>query len=186
MRAITSLGFASQSCSGPRFHFSSVPGRKFSVRTSLCLTSSSSSSWPFSVAQVERAALLVPRLDGPPERAALVARLPPLAERVGLARRLDLDDLGAHVAEQPAGERPREEHPQLDHPDAGERPRAAGLAPRRLSGDCGVGHQCPSSASGCARTWETSRSRASNTCSFMTSSARSASLVASALTICRW
>src|SRR5205085_315086 len=40
--------------------------------------------------QIERAALLVPRLDRPPERAPFVARLAPLAHRIGLARRLDL------------------------------------------------------------------------------------------------
>ena len=53
--------------------------------------------------------------------AALVASLAPLAQRVGLPRRLDLDHLGAHVAEQPAGERAREQRAELDHPHARQR-----------------------------------------------------------------
>jgi hypothetical protein len=62
------------------------------------------------LAQVERHALLVARLHRPPERPALVARVAPVAERVGLARWLDFDDLGAHVTQQPPGERAGEEH----------------------------------------------------------------------------
>ena len=45
-RAITSPGLTSQSRSGARFQRSSVPGRKFSTRTSLCSTSASRSSCP--------------------------------------------------------------------------------------------------------------------------------------------
>ena len=40
-----------------------------------------------------------------------------------LARRLDLDDLGSHVAEQPPGERTSEEHAELEDADPGERAR---------------------------------------------------------------
>ncbi len=76
----------------------------------------------FGVAQVQRDAFLVPRLDGPPEGAPLVAGLAPVAERIRLAGRLDLDHLGAHVAEQPAGEGPGEQRAELDH---AARPRAA-------------------------------------------------------------
>ena len=61
--------------------------------------------------------------------AALVAGLAPLAQRVGLAGRLDLDHLGAHVAEQPAGERAGEQRPELDHPHARERAGASRSAP---------------------------------------------------------
>src|SRR5581483_152024 len=121
----------------------------------------------------------------PPQRPALVARLAPLAERIGLTRRLDLDHLRAHVAEQPAGERPREEHAELDHADARERARPVFGARRRRRRDRGVG-QAGSAACWIARTCETSRSRASNRCSFITSSARSASPSATAFAICRW
>src|SRR4029079_2681282 len=58
------------------------------------------------VAQVQGDALLVPRLHGPPQRSTLVASLAPVAQRVGLPGRLDLDNVGAHVAEQSPGERP--------------------------------------------------------------------------------
>ena len=65
---------------------------------------------------------------GPPERAALVAALAPVAQRIGLSRALDLDHLGAHVGEQPAGERPGDQRAELEHAHAGERPDpAAGL-----------------------------------------------------------
>ena len=43
--------------------------------------------------------------------------LPPGADRVGGAGRLDLDDLGAHVAEQPARERPGDQRADLDDAD---------------------------------------------------------------------
>src|SRR5262249_35467382 len=133
--------------------------------------------------EVERAALLVPRLHRPPERAPLVAGLAPFAKRVRLPGRLDLDDLGAHVAEQPPRERPGEEHPELDDAHAGERARPVGAARRRRGLDGGRG---PVSPAWIACTCATSRSRASNRCSFMTSSARSASRSASAFVICRW
>ena len=44
----------------------------------------------------------------------------PVPHRVALAWRLDLDDLGAEVAEQLAAERPGEQLPHLDHADARE------------------------------------------------------------------
>ena len=77
------------------------------------------------VAQVQRDALLVPRLHRPPERATLVAGLAPLAEGVGLVGGLDLDHVGAHVSEQPAGKRAGEQRAQLDQPQARQGPRAA-------------------------------------------------------------
>src|SRR5262249_24630607 len=112
-----------------------------------------------------------------------VAALAPVAKGVRLPGRLDLDDLGAHVAEQPPRERPGEEHPELDDAHAGERARPVGAARRRRGLDGGVGHVSPAWI---AWTCATSRSRASNRCSFMTSSARSASRSASVLVIWRW
>jgi hypothetical protein len=137
---------------------------------------------PSLLPQVECDALLVARLHRPPEGAPLVARLAPLAQRVRLPRWLDLDDLGAHVAEQPAGEGTGEQHAELDDADAGERAGPVALALRSRGGDCGIGHSSPSSSRQCAR----SRSRASKMCSFMISSARSASRVSSARVICEW
>ena len=87
-------------------------------------------------AEIERDAFLVPRLHRPPERPALVASVTPVAERIGLSGRLDLDHLGAHVAEQAPGERPREQRAELDHPHARERAR-----PGR--GRASSGHRSP-------------------------------------------
>jgi hypothetical protein len=56
----------------------------------------------------------------------------PVAQLVGLARWLDLDDLGAHVAEEPAGKRPREQAAELDDADARERAGARRLAGRGI------------------------------------------------------
>src|SRR5829696_377278 len=49
------------------------------------------------LAQVQRNGLLVTGDDRPPQRLALLAVPPPLAHRVALAGRLDLDDLGPKV-----------------------------------------------------------------------------------------
>src|SRR3712207_7435682 len=57
--------------------------------------------------------------------------LPIFAQRVRLPGRLDLDDLGAHVAEQPAGERAGEQHPELDDAYPRERARASRVADRK-------------------------------------------------------
>ena len=73
------------------------------------------------VAQVERDRPLVAP-DGRPPQAVTVAGDAPAPHRVALAGRLDLDDLGAVVAEQLAGERPGDETAQLQHPHAGQRP----------------------------------------------------------------
>ena len=96
-------------------------------------------------AQVERDALLVAGLDGPPQRTALVARLAPVADRVGLSGRLDLDDLGAQIAEQASGERPGQQRSELDHADPGERPDTWALLHRRLLEV--VGRRCHAAAS---------------------------------------
>ena len=83
---------------------------------------------------------LFARLHRPPQRATLVARLPPLPDRVGLGRVLDLDDLGAEVSEHAPCERPGEERAQLDHAHAGERPDAPGLVDSRLQRHRQLGH----------------------------------------------
>ena len=135
--------------------------------------------------QVQRHALLVAGLDAPPERAALVPCLAPFAQRIRLARRLNLDDLGAHVAEEAARERPREEHAELQHPDPGER-TGPGRLPAALRGGRGrkLAHAGPFASPGpsCA----SRKSRASSTCSLMISSARSPSPSLSERVSWRW
>src|SRR5262249_30832692 len=113
-------------------------------------------------AQVERDALLVAGLDGPPERAAFVAGLAPLADRVGAGRVLDLDDLRAQVAEQAAGEWSGEQRAELDQPHAGERPDSSRFLDRGRRFQRLLRH---GSTAGSEPAFATSRSRASNTCS---------------------
>ncbi len=71
--------------------------------------------------QVERDGLLVAGVHRPEEVVPVEFGLPPGAQRIGRARRLDLDDLGAHVAEQPSRERSRDQRADLDDPDAVQR-----------------------------------------------------------------
>jgi hypothetical protein len=68
--------------------------------------------------QVEGDGLLIACVHGPEEVVAIEFGLPPGAQRIGRPGRLDLDDVGAHVAEQPAGERAGYQRADLDHPDA--------------------------------------------------------------------
>ena len=75
------------------------------------------------LAQVERDRLLVARDDRPPQRLAVRLLAAPDAHRVALARRLDLDDLGAEVAEQLAAERAGQQGAEFDHAQARERAR---------------------------------------------------------------
>ena len=133
--------------------------------------SSSRSSCPFSVRRSSVQHFLFLDWTGHQSERSLVARLAPVAQLVGLARRLDLDDLGAHVAEEAAGERSREQAPELDDADAGERPRAGRLAGGGIGRDgFALMRLSPASAS-LAGTRETRTSRASSTCSRMISSA---------------
>ena len=76
------------------------------------------------------------------ERAALVAPLPPFAKRIWLARRLPLDDLGAHVAEEATGERLREGS-ELQHPNSCERPCVRNGSGSLLRGQALPGHSRP-------------------------------------------
>src|SRR5688572_13908483 len=74
----------------------------------------------FGPAQIAGHRLLVARLHVPPQRGA-VAQLAPLAQRIALARRLDLDHLGAEVAQRLGAERPGDQAAELHHPHARER-----------------------------------------------------------------
>ena len=82
------------------------------------------------VAQVERHGALVASDRRPPQAVAVEGDAPP-AHRVALAGRLDLDDLGAVVAEELAGERPGDEAAELQHSHAMQ--RATGSSHRRRS-----------------------------------------------------
>ena len=86
-------------------------------------------SWPSRRLQVHRDRFLVARLRVPPERVAFV-ELAPLAQRVALAGRLDLDHLGAELGEQARAVRTRDERAELD--DLEVRQGALGFHPRIL------------------------------------------------------
>ena len=92
------------SCPGPLLQ--EVPGRKFSTTMSERLIRSRNAAAPSGSAQIEGDGLLVAGVDGPHEVVTVDLRLAPRPDRVGLPGRLDLDDLGAHVAEEPAREGP--------------------------------------------------------------------------------
>ena len=71
--------------------------------------------------QVQRDGSLVAGVHRPEHVVPVDFGLAPGAQRVRCARWLDLDDVGTHVAEQPAGERPGDQGAQLEHPDAVQR-----------------------------------------------------------------
>ena len=68
-------------------------------------------------AQIERDALLVAGVHRPEEMMSVDLGLPPGADRIRRAGWLDLDDLGAHVAEQSGGERPGDQRADFEHPN---------------------------------------------------------------------
>ena len=66
-------------------------------------------------------------MQGPPERLA-VHLLAPLPHGITAAGRLDLDDIGAEIGEQPRAEWCSDEMPQFDDPKAREQSPIHGLA----------------------------------------------------------
>src|SRR3970040_458780 len=109
-------GFSAESCSHPMPHFSSAPGRKFSITMSVVRARLRTISWP-SGARKWTDGFLVARLHVPPERSALV-HLAPLAQLVAAVRRLDLDHLGAKFPEHARADRPSDERTEFDDLDA--------------------------------------------------------------------
>ena len=88
---------------------------------------------PLWLAQVEGDRLLVALLREPGIAVAALARRAELAQRVAEAGLLDLDDLGAELAEDGGGERPGDEGREVDDSDAVERQRCGhGARKRRL------------------------------------------------------
>ena len=98
-------------------HRSSVPGLKFSSTTSTCAASRRTTLAAALVAQVDRDRPLVARDRRPPEAAPVVEHAPP-AHRVAGPGRLDLDHVGAEVAEQLARERAGDERAELEDAQA--------------------------------------------------------------------
>src|SRR5262249_10861093 len=75
------------------------------------------------LSQVERDRAFAPSLDRPEERVAVDER-PDRAHEVALARQLDLDHVGAEIAEQRRRERRRDARAEVEDPQPHERPRA--------------------------------------------------------------
>ena len=109
-----SFGFSCDNCSQPSPHFSSVPGRKFSIRMSASRQQLAKNLLSLGGLQVKRDRLLVTRLHVPPQRGA-VFKLAPLAQRVADIGRFDLDDLGAEFAQQLGGKRARYQLSEFNH-----------------------------------------------------------------------
>ena len=107
---------------------SSAPGAKFSTSTSQCLISRSRISLPLRMLGVDRdrALVAVEHREVEAVRALHVAQL--AARDVADAGPLDLDAVGAHVAEQLRAGRTRLHVGEVEHLDAVE--RLAGLAAR--------------------------------------------------------
>ena len=85
-------------------------------------------------AQVERDALAAAALDRPEQRvrpSSLSTNGPISRMKSPRAGLLDLDDLGALLAEQPGAERRRDARAEIEHPQPGERP--ASIASRSRS-----------------------------------------------------
>ena len=113
-RIMISRGLMADSCSQPRPHFSRVPGRKFSSRKSDFATSCFRMSWPSACRRSSVMAFLLRATTGHQSDLPCGLLAAPVPHRVALARRLDLDHLGAEVAEQLAAERAREQRAEFD------------------------------------------------------------------------
>ena len=121
MRTSTSAGLTAFSASGPRPHFSSVPGREILAEDVGGSDQAPEEGRALRLAQVEGDGLLVALLGEPGVAVAALARAAELAQRVAEPRLLDLDDLGAELAEDGGGERPGDEGREVDDADAAQR-----------------------------------------------------------------
>ena len=110
-----------ESSSQPQFHFSSVPGRKFSMTTSDFRTKSLKRLWPSGCRRSSVMAFLLRPMTGHHTEGCAARLRAPMAHGIALAGRLDLDDLGAHVAEQLPAEGTCDERAELEHSKVGER-----------------------------------------------------------------
>ncbi len=115
-----------------------VPGRKFSSTTSAEAISRSQDFLPFGRLQVQGEALLV-AVDGEEVRRLAAHERRPAARVVALAGLLDLDHLGAHVAQRHGAEGPGEHAGEVDDPHAGQRRTGGRPAGRGLRAGGGGG-----------------------------------------------
>ncbi len=122
-RAITSAGLAACSSSGPRPQRSSVPGRKFSMSTSASRDQRQQQPCAVRLAEIDGDGALVAPQRLPPEVDAVFCGTVP-ARGVRFPRMLDLDHVGAEVAEEGGGEWPGEQGRDVEHAHAVQRPRA--------------------------------------------------------------
>ena len=135
MDRMTRRGFSSCSMTNPSPSRSSTPVRKFSTSTSARRTSSSRicrSSSSFRLRAMDSLLRLAERkyVDSAPERVGrswgLDERRTPPSRVIAYARRLDLDDPRAEIAEHHRGVRTRECPGQIDHEGAGQRACSGG------------------------------------------------------------
>src|SRR3954464_815954 len=135
MRTRMSCGLAAESAPQDRFPRSIAPGRTLPLL--MCAPrarpevldhdvraarEAAHDLLAFRPAQVAGNGLLVARLHVPPQRGA-VAHPPPLAQRIAFAGRLELDHLGAEVAERLGAERTGDQRAELYNANAGKRAR---------------------------------------------------------------
>ena len=120
-RAVHEARIQRRVCSMPKPSLSRLPGLKFSMNTSAPSRRRFSTSAPFGALQVEREAALV-AVDAEEVRAPAVAdERPPRPRIVAGLGFLDLDHVGAHVAEQHRAERAGEDPGEVDDLETGER-----------------------------------------------------------------
>ena len=116
----TARGALASNHSSVKPHFASVPSLKLSITTSAFSIRAASTLRPAGTAMLsvsERLLRLAQEIRG----LAGDERRAPAAGVVAAARRLDLDDVGAHVAEHHGAQRARQDARQIDDADAGER-----------------------------------------------------------------
>jgi len=118
MRTITSLWFCLLSTSQPRPHFSSVPGWKFSTKTSACETNRFRISAPSGFLKSSVADYLVAAFLQPGQRVASLRDGAELAQRIAHLRQLDLDDFGAELRQLRRAERAGEKARYIDDANA--------------------------------------------------------------------
>ena len=115
-----------------------MPGRKFSIRTSADSNQLHQHRPALFGLQIEGDALLV-AVDAEEIGAPAADERLPRPGVVAVARVFDLDDLGAHVAEEHGAERTGEDAGEIEDAQPGERQRAGGIGRHELSASIG-GH----------------------------------------------
>ena len=107
-------GLRAWTSSGPAPTSPSCRGGSSRARCRRSAARSAAISWPSGSRRLSATRALVAGQDRPPQAVVVVSQPAPVAHRVAVARRLDLDHVGAEVAQQRAGERAGEQLPELD------------------------------------------------------------------------